>query len=200
MKLCAIALVLLMDVSGSVSNENYKLQMQGIADSFRHPEIQQLITHQPDGIAVTLIEWSIHTRTLVPWIHMNTLEDVNTFADQVAASERRSPGAGTAVANALQQGIDTLSLAPCEPQRKIIDISGDGGDNMGGQPEQVRDQAATQGITINGLPIVTPVEPTVDDYYRRFVVTPNGFVIVADDFGAFAQAIRRKIIWEISQK
>jgi hypothetical protein len=39
----------------------------------------------------------------------------------------------------------------------------------------------------------------VDQYYARHVIGgPGAFLIVAEDFSAFAQAVRRKLIREIA--
>jgi hypothetical protein len=63
-----------------------------------------------------------------------------------------------------------------------------------------------EGITINGLPILND-RPTfgrrppipLDIYYRESVIGgPGAFMIPAEDFDDFGQAVRRKLIREIA--
>jgi len=73
-----------------------------------------------------------------------------------------------------------------------------------------RDQALAKGITINGLVILsaTPLawnaEHTnppggLDEYYKRNVVGgPGAFVMVAQDFESFGQAMINKLIGEVA--
>jgi hypothetical protein len=78
--------------------------------------------------------------------------------------------------------------------------------NSGPPVEAERDAAVAEGITINGLPIINdrpgfgrgPRIP-LDQYFQESVIGGRGaFLIVAEDFDAFANALRRKIIREIA--
>jgi hypothetical protein len=80
----------------------------------------------------------------------------------------------------------------------VIDVSGDGANNIGRPAERARDSAVEAGIMINGLPILT-LEPNLDVYYRESVIGGAGaFVIAVDNYGQFAAAIQRKLITEIA--
>jgi hypothetical protein len=89
----------------------------------------------------------------------------------------------------------------------VIDISGDGYNNRGRPVEWARDEAVAAGITINGLPIVNdrpnrwggrpPID--LDRYYERQVIGgPGAFIVVAEDYVAFAKAILSKLLLEIA--
>ena len=81
----------------------------------------------------------------------------------------------------------------------VIDISGDGSNNLGRPVEDARNEAVRQGIRINGLPILA-VEPDLEQYFRQNVIGGAGaFVIPAKDYNQFSEAILRKLITEISQ-
>ena len=81
---------------------------------------------------------------------------------------------------------------------KIVDISGDGMANFGVPPVTARDALIKQGITINGLAILSE-EPWLDDYYRNNVVGgPAAFVLVAKNFDSFADAMLRKLVQEVA--
>jgi len=74
-----------------------------------------------------------------------------------------------------------------------------------------RDEALAKGITINGLvilserPLAWNPEHTnppggLDHYYRQNVVGgPGAFVLVAENFNSFGQALINKLIAEIAQ-
>jgi hypothetical protein len=53
-------------------------------------------------------------------------------------------------------------------------------------------------MVINGLPILA-VEPSLDQYYWTNVVGgPNAFVIAVESYEAFAEAVLKKLIIEVS--
>lgn len=197
MNACALALVLLMDVSGSVSSERYELQHSGVAQALTDPHVQHVLLAQEGGMAMTVIEWSDRRQTVVPWRMVRREDDVSAIAETLRGAQRSMTGS-TAMGDALVEGLAAFDRAPCEPVRKVIDISGDGRNNDGSiAPDDVRLRAHARGITINGLPIRGD-EPDVADYYRGHVVTQDGFVIEANSFDDFAVAIRYKLLMEIS--
>ena len=83
--------------------------------------------------------------------------------------------------------------------RRVIDVSGDGIANFGVPPATARDALVKQGITINGLAILSE-EPWLEDYYSRNVVGgPAAFVVVAKSFDSFAEAMLRKLVQEVAR-
>ena len=54
-----LELVLAVDISLSVNQPEYNLQISGIAEAFRDPDvINAILSH--DGIAVSIVQWSNH--------------------------------------------------------------------------------------------------------------------------------------------
>lgn len=199
MNACALALVLLMDVSGSVSSDRYELQHAGMAQALTDPHVQHVLVSQSGGMAMTVIEWSDRRQTVVPWRMIHAGNDVSAVAETLKGAQRSMTGS-TAMGDALADGIAAFGRAPCEPVRKVIDISGDGRNNDGStSPDDMRARARAKGITINGLPIRGD-EPDVADYYRGHVITQDGFVIEASSFDDFAVAIRYKLLMEVSAR
>ena len=91
-----------------------------------------------------------------------------------------------------------FAQSPFKGDRRVIDISGDGSNNGGRSVVRARDEAVAKDVTINGLPILA-VEPYLDQYYRDYVIGgPGAFMIVADKFEDFADAILKKMIVEIA--
>lgn len=196
---CALALILLVDVSGSISDENYKLQRQGIVQAFEDQSVRNTIKAQPGGVALSLLEWSSNVRVTVPWRVVKTNSDIEKFSQEILEAPRSSSNL-TALGHALNKAIEYMEEVPCDPESKIIDVSGDGPSNEKEEPDEPRNKAITKSIVINGLPIITIVYPEIVDYYKEKVITPNGFLVEATDFEDFAKAIRRKIILEIAKR
>ena len=196
-----LELVLAVDASSSVSAEEFELQTRGLALAFRDPKVLQAIRAVGDlGVAVALFQWSENTRQVlaVDWTVVRDAESARTFSDMVADTPRFVAGGGTALGNAMQYAIHQLETNGFASWRKVIDVSGDGRPNRGVHPGNPRDAAVAQGITINGLAILNE-EPTVDTYFRASVAGGVGaFVMTANDYQAYAEAILAKLIREIS--
>jgi len=89
----------------------------------------------------------------------------------------------------------------------VIDVSGDGPNNMGIPIDIVREPIVAAGITINGLPIMIKQPggfasiPNLDVYYEDCVIGGFGaFLVVVQSPDQFAEAIRRKLVLEIASR
>jgi hypothetical protein len=189
------AIVFAVDVSGSVSAERYDLQRAGIARVFADETIEQVLG---GGLAVALIEWSDGHVIVVPWTILRTADDAHRLAARIAAAPR-SPGISTELSLAMLAAADLLDRCPCEAGNRVIDISGDGPNNGPVSTPIARNEVVARGIRINGLPIVTPFEPDLADWYKANVVGgEGGFMEVANGFEDFARAMRRKFLVEVA--
>jgi hypothetical protein len=197
----AIALVLAVDASGSVDARRFELQKQGYAAAFRNPQvlnsIRSLVTQ---SIAVTMMQWTgpeLHV-VVVDWTLINDETSVNRFADAIAVAPRRLFGGGTSISGAIDYSRILLAAGPFNGARRVIDISGDGANNRGRPVTLARDEAVRDGIGINGLPILA-LEPYLDRYYYDNVIGgPGAFMIPAQNYDTFADAILKKLITEIA--
>ena len=195
----AVALVLAVDVSESVSSERYLLQHEGIARAFETPQLVDAIAAVPGGIEALVLEWSDPDKIAITvgWTRIANRTGAAGFAASVRATQRSSNGL-TAIGSALLAAAAAFDHMPEAAGHKIIDISGDGMANFGVAPVTARDALVNQGITINGLAILSE-EPWLDDYYRTNVVGgPAAFVLVAKNFDSFADAILRKLVQEVA--
>ena len=194
-----LELVLAIDSSGSVSFAEFELQAVGIARAFRDPEVIAAIEGAaPNGIAVCVFQWSGRRQHLVTvdWTVVTDAASAHVLAARVEAMGRVMIGE-TAIADALRFAQEQLASSPLRGARQIIDVSGDGMTNAGGDPGPVRDAAALAGITINGLAILND-SPALERYYAAHVIGgPDAFVIAAKDYHDFAHAIRHKLLREI---
>jgi hypothetical protein len=195
------ALVLLVDVSGSVDRAEYELQRAGIAAAFRDPSVARAIWNQPFGrMAVTYVEWSDSAQVVIPWQVLETSEDAVAFAGLVEAATRTSNGS-TALGAALAYATGLFEACGCRAERRVIDVSGDGTNNSGGfSAGLARDQAVAAGITVNGLPITGDGSDLgLYEHYQSEVRGGEGaFVLEADGFADFQRAIRQKLVREIA--
>jgi Protein of unknown function (DUF1194) len=197
------ALVLAVDISGSVNAERYALQMEGIAKAFEDPEVQQTILAGPRGaMFVALVEWSDTAMLAIPWTRIASRADAAAFAERVRHAPR-GDNQFTCLSRALQlvEG-KVLPFLPGPADRTIVDVSGDGRDNCNSTPppEAIRDELVAGGVTINGLPILEGEEAgTLETWYREHVIGGNAaFLIPARGFKDFARAMRQKFLVEIS--
>lgn len=195
---CAVALILLVDISSSVSEKNYELQKRGIAEAFKDPQIQKTIEAQPGGLALSLHEWTDTSNVSIPWVILKTKKDSEDLSNKIL-NLQYAIGMTTSMGDAIIKGIEYFDSTPCEPERKVIDVSGDGPSNTGVEIEVARKKAIDNLVTINGMPIITTVEPGLSDYYIDKVITPDGFVLSAYGYEDFTRAIKRKLIFEIAK-
>jgi hypothetical protein len=196
-----LELVLAVDTSSSVSPGEFNLQMQGLANAFRSPDVQSAIQAVGDlGIAVAMVQWSDNRKQTVAinWQMVDDQASAEAFAREIDNTPRFLIGGGTAIGGAVNFAAHQLRINAFDGRRKVIDVSGDGRTNQGSNPARARDDAVAQGITINGLAILNE-DALVDRHYLANVIGGTGsFVMQADDYSDFARAIVEKLIKEIA--
>jgi hypothetical protein len=210
-----LALVLLTDVSGSMDGAEYAMVKDGYRAAFADPQVLAAIAANAGGIAVTYVEFSDATnfRIVRGWSLLTDEASARAFGDAVAASPRSSTG-NTALAASLRQATTLLQEANFGDARKVIDIASDHPWD-GGRSGPVRDRAVEAGITINALPILekfqyrsfdgqtntASIEWRASDmaaFYRQYVIGGDGsFLIEANDYSAFGEALKRKLLREL---
>jgi hypothetical protein len=197
------ALVLAVDVSGSVNGERYELQMNGIASALEDRAVQRAMLSGPRrSMAVTLVQWSDKPRVAIPWTMIMGVEDAQSLARRVRAAPRLGDDF-TCLAQMLRFVFDkVLPGTPFQADRLLVDVSGDGRDNCNPavSAEVLRDELVATSVTINGLPILEGDQaPTLENWYRENVIGgPGAFLVPADGYGDFARAIRQKFLVEMS--
>ena len=194
----SLALVMAVDVSESVSSERYLLQHDGIARAFENPKLLDAIVAS-GGIEVLVLEWSDPDKIAitVDWTRIGDRDSAARFAAAVRATRRTSHGL-TAIGAAMQAAAAALDHTPEPATHSVIDLSGDGMANFGPAPAEIRDQLVAQGITINGLAILTE-EPWLAQYYEQNVIGgPSAFCLVAESMDSFAEAMLKKLVQEVA--
>ena len=197
-----LLLVLAVDASGSVNQERFELQRRGYAEAFRNPRVLNAVRGGSTGsIAVTMVQWTGPTMQVqvVPWTLIKDERTITAFADAIEAAPRQLFGGGTSISGAIDYSMLILPTAPFNGFKRVIDVSGDGSNNRGRDVRQARDDAVRAGVVINGLPILS-LEPYLDKYYFDHVIGgPGAFMIPAESYEKFSDAVLRKLILEIAQ-
>jgi hypothetical protein len=203
-----VLLVLAVDISRSVDEDEARLQREGYRSAVADPAVVEAIRGGMIGaIGIAYVEWAgaEYQRLVLPWQRIAGVADAQAWSEKLAEAPRASLS-WTSISGAIDFSRKVMAEAPHEATRRVIDISGDGVNNSGGAVEAARDRAVAEGITINGLPIVND-RPTfgrmppvpLDDYYRDTVIGGDGaFVVVAENFESFGAAVKRKLIREIA--
>ncbi|WGW02737.1 DUF1194 domain-containing protein [Tropicibacter oceani] len=194
---CETALILAMDVSNSVDAGEYSLQIEGLALALQDPEIIEILVR--DKVALSVTQWSgvDRQRVMIDWRQMHSASEVAGFAAAVRGLERAFVLSGTAPAEALAHALRHFQTAPtCA--RRVVDMSGDGTPNAGGEIGHMRQRAERAGVTVNGLAI-EGLGRALTNFYARQVITRDGFVETARGHRDYARAIRKKLLREISR-
>lgn len=206
-----LEIVLAVDASGSVNDEEFKLQLRGIAEALRDPRIQDAIRSGPrQKVAMSMLVWSdaAFPKFKMPWHILSSPQSAIAFAAKVetfhekAGRTRGIGGGGTAIGSAIDFAIRMMESNGIAARRQVVDVSGDGIETKPWFGEAVllpeaRRTAAQRGVMVNGLAILNDF-PELDRYYQRNVIVgPGSFVIEAKDFDDFKRAIREKMWLEI---
>jgi len=195
-----LALILAIDVSGSVNAERWELQRRGYEAAFKSAEVMQALTSgQHKAITVTMVEWSgaNHQRQVVDWTVIDDKLSAETFASAMAEAPRVYSD-WTSISAALDFVAPLFRRSGVEAGRKVIDVSGDGVNNAGRSVNDARDEIVAQGIIINGLAILSDYE-FLDGYYQDHVVGGAGaFMEVVKDYSTFSEAVLSKLVREIA--
>lgn len=197
---CDVALVLAVDVSGSVDSKEYALQARGLAEALGDPVVAESLV-QTQAV-VTMMQWSgsPHQEISVPWVVIGGHDDVESLRAQIISATRAFRNYSTGIGEAVRFAIGLFETAPRNCLRKIIDVSGDGSSNEGTSPATMRERLDAEEISVNGLAIEGS-EEGVAQYYRSHVIHgPGAFVEVARGFDDFPRAIRRKLLRELSER
>ena len=198
-----LELVLSADSSSSIQGGEFDLQVKGYANAFRDPDvIEAIIGLGGNGIAVTFVQWSASFQQIdtVAWTHVRTSADAMAFADAIDKQARRFTGFATATGAAMEHAAKLLSENEFHADRRVIDISSDEHSNEGAHPRHKREAIIADGITINGL-IVLDDDDELERYFRANVIGgPDAFVIAVDSYEDFADAIKLKLIREITTR
>ncbi|MCG8359648.1 MAG: DUF1194 domain-containing protein [Kiloniellales bacterium] len=203
-----LELVLAADGSGSIDEEELRLQRAGYAQAITDPRVLDVMTAGgASAIALCLIEWggADSQHTVVDWTVIRDRASAERFAEALMAAPRLARGYNS-ISGAIDYAAAKIFSNGIEAPRRVIDVSGDG-PQIGGRPVQAaRDDAVAAGIVINALVVKSagggypgPRGEPLDQHYANDVIGgPGAFVMIADEETSFADALINKLIREIA--
>jgi hypothetical protein len=204
-----LELVLAVDISRSMDPDEQQLQRDGYIAAITHPDIIAAIrSGAHHKIALSYVEWAgpEMQSVVVDWRAIDGAPAAEAFAAGLARAPIQG-FRGTAIADGIVFSATRFDDNGFDAPRRVIDVSGDGPNNMGMPIELAREAVIRKGITINGLPIMIK-QPggfasiaDLDVYYQDCVIGGGGaFAVVVRSADQFAEAIRRKLVLEIADR
>ena len=207
---CRLALVLALDVSSSVDTREDRLQREGLAHALTSPEVVRAFL-AGDPVALYAFQWSgpaSQVPLLPGWVMVDSEEDLAWVAQVMVESERASSRYHTALGAALAHAAAAITAAP-ECRARTVDVSGDGVNNEGPEPQAVYGTPAFDGVTVNALIVRRPPEqerraawvdesgPLVGWFHSVVLHGPGAFGMVADGFEDYERAMIAKLRREL---
>lgn len=196
---CEVALVLAVDVSGSVDPQEYDIQMQGLALALRDGAVSEALVR--GGAHVALLQWTGSSRQQVtlPWREIRSFDDSDALADEIAGAPRAWRNYSTAIGEALRVAADLFDEVP-QCRRHVIDLSGDGLSNEGPEPASQRARLTARGITVNALAIEGAEDDLTAYFYENVIMGTGAFVATAAGYDDYPDRIRQKLLREVTKQ
>ncbi len=213
-----LALVWAMDVSSSMDALEMSTQLQGYINALKDPKVvSNLLNCQCTEIALLL--WAETTKVAFDFKKLDSIENI---ASLILVLENLKPQRSNLIESLGDQtmiDIGVLRASEMILSRKnqslnhIISVSGDGflsqlSPSILQDMNELKQSLHYEGITINGLPILVhesedPVTNPpklsngyvdLEDFYKKEVVTPFGYVEKATGYTDFARAIQKSLL------
>lgn len=206
---CRLALVLALDVSGSVDAREYDLQVAGVATALQDAEVRSLILSDPAApVELAVFEWSgsRYQRQIVDWTTLATPEAIDRVAARLGRWSRIPAPEATGIGSAMQVALGQIRDGPtC--WRRVLDLSGDGKNNDWPSPRQVRESGVLGDITVNALVIgsaplrgetrAAGMAELVAYFHAEVLHGPGAFVETALGYEDYSEAMKRKLLKEL---
>ncbi|WP_282181091.1 DUF1194 domain-containing protein [Aliiroseovarius marinus] len=198
---CRQALALGLDVSGSVDSQEYRLQIDGLANALESPEVvDKLLASSKTVINLAIYEWSGpgHQRVLRDWTALTSRSVIADIADGLRQSTRVPANPSTGLGRAMLFGAEMLAQRP-DCWTHSLDVSGDGQSNSGPRPQDVRQDRLLENVVVNALVIGASIpDRDLTSYFEAYVLHGFGsFTMQAESFKEFETAMIKKLLREV---
>ncbi len=180
-----------LDISDSIAPGDMRLEIEGMARAIRSPEVLAAIRSGRYGrIGFAVFAWH-HSQfpMVVPWAVIASEADATAVARAIEArlrvnveTEARANGAFyagrlTDLSQAIDHAAEMISAAPYATDRAIVNIIGNGEDNVGEEAQVARERVIAMGATVNGV-----------------VLGPGAFVISTGEATSLVEVLTRKFL------
>lgn len=207
---CSQALVMGLDVSGSVDASEYQLQRDGLAAALTSDAVRAVLLAEGRApVDLAVYEWSSpsHQVLVQNWVTITDAPALARIAENLRNAPRIQGKFTTAIGSAMLFGVELLEQRMgC--WKRTLDISGDGPANTGPRPQDLPDAAIPAGVIVNALVIGDADRFGRDEraadikelssYFRAYVIRgPDAFVETALGFDDYAAAMERKLLREL---
>ncbi len=208
---CRLALVLALDVSGSVDEVEYAQQLNGLSYALNNTEVRATILKDPETpVHLAVFEWSSqnHQFLIQPWTILDSQNAIDAAIDRIRSYRKKRAGLKTALSTALMFAGELLE-GKKDCWQKTVDVSGDGKNNIGPPPKRVYELNIFTNVTVNALVVGHPKPEKKGDvgewltqnelqrYFEREVIHGSAaFAMIANGYEDYAQAMKRKLIRE----
>ena len=189
---CDLALLLAVDVSGSVDAGEFRIQMEGLAEGLRDAVVSEALIKGQASVA--LVQWTGASRQdlNIPWTTLDSGDALRALARRIERQPRLWTEYSTAIGEALKFSAVVFDDAPA-CKRRVIDISGDGRSNEGVEPVTMHDLLRAQAITVNALVIRGDDDGLPGYFADNVIVGGNAFVFTAENYAEYPERMRRKL-------
>jgi len=195
-----------LDLSGSIDAGEAEIQVNGIAGALRAPEIIAAINRGHFGrIGFAVFAWADSDYpVLVSWRLIGSQQEALAASEEISNRLRAllnsdvaaTLGSLTDLSAAMDYGGAMLLSAPFATNHRVLNIVGNGVDNVGEGPQRARDQLLAMGVTINGVALGH--DRAIYEYFRQQVIGGRtAFVLRATDPEALVEVLARKFVTEI---
>jgi hypothetical protein len=195
---CRLALALAVDVSRSIGLKDYEIQTEGLIGALEHDDIRDAIFGPEDNVALAIYYWSGdgYQDLVQPWVILDTPAVLDAVIVNVRATLRPEAPMATALGDALRYGSGLMAEAP-DCARKVLDVAGDGRNNIGISVARTYEREDFTGITVNGLAVGEHEAGLVDYFFNEVIRGPGAFVELAPHQTDYPNAIYRKLLREL---
>ncbi|ATU91470.1 DUF1194 domain-containing protein [Phyllobacterium zundukense] len=201
-----IALVLAVDGSGSISDEEYAFQKYAIAGAFRDRDVLSALK-SANTVAVSAVFWGDgeFAAQRLDWFIISGGKGAEPFARATENNQRIVFG-NTDIGSGIWSALDLLSDPRLCATRSVVNVSGDGKETTAPKRRQVaslaqaRLRAEHMGATVNALVIADDMGDLASYYTKRVIVGANAFVMDVRTYADYSTAIKKKLIRELSSQ
>jgi hypothetical protein len=191
--------VFLADMSKSMDAHERRILRESHASAVTSPTVIEAIAEgEHRRVALAYVEYGNDPIVRVPWSIVEGKDPAEDFAEAVLRSPMENLGL-TGIGGGIRAAEALFARCPCRPERRVVDIVGDGKNNTTPSLYITRMSLLATGATINGLPmIIDPWNDDIVDYFAKNVIGgPGAFNLPVTGMDELPERLRQKILLDL---